>query len=102
MGHLASASNSSEKMLRVTVAALMHACGENQTALSRGLRVTPGQVSRKQSGLAAWSLKDIDRLSAHYGVPVPDLLAGPTRAVEQLPPVRRAPCVGGSQGVFAV
>ncbi|MER7817202.1 helix-turn-helix domain-containing protein [Streptomyces sp. NPDC096153] len=92
----------SEETLRVTVAALMRACGENQTVLARGLRLTQGQVSRKQSGRASWSLPDVDRLSAHYGVPVPDLLCGPTRAVEQLPHVRRAALVGGSQEVFTV
>ncbi|MFD9819106.1 helix-turn-helix domain-containing protein [Streptomyces violascens] len=93
---------SSEATLRVTVAALMHATGESQTALARGLRITQGAVSNKQLGKAAWSLADIDRLSAHYGVPVPDLLCGPTRAVEQLPHVRRAAIVGGSQEVFTV
>ncbi|MFE4496068.1 helix-turn-helix domain-containing protein [Streptomyces niveus] len=93
--------SSSETTLRVTVAALMRACGENQTILAQGLRITQGQISRKQRGQAAWSLGDIDALSAHYGVPVPDLLAGPTHAVTKLPHVRRAACIGGSQGVFA-
>lgn len=92
----------SEQTLRVTVAALMRATGENQTSLARGLRITQGQVSRKQVGKAAWSLSDIDRLSAHYGVPVPDLLCGPTHAVEHLPHVRRAAVVGGLQETFIV
>ncbi|MDJ0345527.1 helix-turn-helix transcriptional regulator [Streptomyces sp. H10-C2] len=93
---------SSEQTLRVTVAALMRATGENQTSLARGLRVTQGAISRKQVGRSAWSLGDVDRLSAHYGVPVPDLLCGPTHAVEQLPHVRRAAIVGGSQQVLSI
>ncbi|TLQ38838.1 helix-turn-helix domain-containing protein [Streptomyces marianii] len=102
MGKFAAALSSSEKTLRITVAALMRACGENQTALARGLRITQGQVSRKQNGSAAWSLGDIDRLSAHYGIPVPDLLCGPTHAVEKLSPRRIAAVVGGSQEVITV
>ncbi|MGV9315172.1 helix-turn-helix domain-containing protein [Streptomyces sp. NPDC003691] len=92
----------SEKTLQVTVVALMHAAGENQTTLADGLGITQGQVSRKVRGGAAWSLDDIDRLSAHYGIPVPDLLCGPTHAVEKLPARRRAAMIGGTQTVFAV
>ncbi|MEU9057117.1 helix-turn-helix transcriptional regulator [Streptomyces sp. NPDC048384] len=80
----------------------MRACGENQTALARGLKITQGQVSRKQRGQAIWSLGDIDKLSAHYGVPVPDLLCGPTHAVGKLSHVRLAAVVGGSQEVITV
>ncbi|MFK0296897.1 acyltransferase [Streptomyces sp. NPDC090442] len=89
-------------MLRITVAALMRATGDNQTSLAVGLRITQGQVSRKQSGQAAWSLGDLDRLSAHYGVAVPDLLCGPTHAVERLSSHRLAAVVGGSREVIAV
>ncbi|MFE6165461.1 helix-turn-helix domain-containing protein [Streptomyces sp. NPDC056486] len=92
----------SERTLRSTVAALMHHTGENQTDLARGLRLTQGQVSRKQNGRASWSLPDLDRLSAHYGIPVPDLMCGPSRAVEMLPAVRRAATIGGSQSLFVV
>ncbi|MFF6852782.1 helix-turn-helix domain-containing protein [Streptomyces antimycoticus] len=102
MGKYFNSMSSSEQTLRITVATLMHACGENQTVLARGLRITQGQISRKQSGRASWSLGDIDRLARHYGIPVPDLLAGPSHAVEKLPHVRRAAMVGGSQEVFAV
>lgn len=102
MGKFGSTLSTSEGTLRITVAALMRACGENQTKLADGLGLTQGQVSRKQAGLAAWSLGDIDSLSRHYGIPVPDLMAGPTHAVEQLPHVRRASLVGGSQGVFSL
>ncbi|MGW2282875.1 acyltransferase [Streptomyces sp. NPDC001770] len=55
------------------------------------------QISRKQAGSAAWSLTDVDRLSAHYGIPVPDLLAGVDRAVHCLPVRRRAPAPGAAQ-----
>ena len=93
---------STKDTLRLTVAALLRATNENQTDLGRGLRLTQGQVSRKQSGTAAWTLDDVDRLSAHYGIPVPDLLAGPSRACELLSPRRRASLVGGRQSTIAV
>ncbi|WP_192583629.1 helix-turn-helix domain-containing protein [Streptomyces albicerus] len=76
--------------LRVTVAALLHATGESQASLAGVLGVTQGQVSRRQSGTAAWSLDDCDVLAAHYGIDVLDLLAGPSRACEELPDARRA------------
>ncbi|CAM5358081.1 helix-turn-helix domain-containing protein [Streptomyces canarius] len=71
------------------MAALLHATGESQTALAAALGVSQAQVSRRQSGSAAWSLADCDAVAAHYGVDVLDLLAGPTRAVEALPAARR-------------
>ncbi|MFB7248338.1 acyltransferase [Streptomyces populi] len=76
--------------VRVTVAALMHASGDSQERLAGVLGVTQAQVSRRQSGTAAWSLEDCDRLAAHYGIDVLDLLAGPSRACEALPDARRA------------
>ncbi|GHA68511.1 MULTISPECIES: helix-turn-helix domain-containing protein [Streptomyces] len=75
--------------VRSAVAALLHATGESQTALAAALGVSQAQVSRRQSGSAAWSLADCDAVAAHYGVDVLDLLAGPTRAVEALPAARR-------------
>ncbi|MGW5531713.1 acyltransferase [Streptomyces xanthochromogenes] len=91
---------STEVNLRLTVAALMYATGETQTDLGRGLRLSQGQVSRKQSGAAggsSWTLTDLDRLSAHYGIPVPDLLSGAEHAVSRLPARRRAATIGGTQ-----
>ncbi|MFB7012332.1 MULTISPECIES: helix-turn-helix domain-containing protein [unclassified Streptomyces] len=102
MGKFSADLSTSERTLRITVAALMRACGENQTNLAVGLRLTQGQVSRKQTGRAAWSLGDIDNLSAYYGVPVPDLLCGPTHAVGKLSPLRIAAVIGGSQEVITV
>ncbi|MGC5401891.1 acyltransferase [Streptomyces sp. DT20] len=93
---------STEDTLRITVAALMRACGERQGDLGHGIRITQGQISRKQRGQALWSLADVDRLSAHYGIPVPDLLAGPTHAVQKLSPVRRAALLAGRQEVIAM
>jgi hypothetical protein len=93
---------STESTLRVTVASLMYATGERQGDLAAGLGISQGQISRKQRGDVAWSLSDIDGLSAHYGIPAPDLLAGPTHAVSMLPAARRAECVGGTQLVVAV
>ncbi|MEU3423611.1 helix-turn-helix transcriptional regulator [Streptomyces murinus] len=86
--------------LRLTVAALMFATGETQADLAQGLKLSQGQVSRKQSGGAkgsSWSLDDLDKLSAHYGIPVPELLRGADHAVRLLPAARRAECIGGTQ-----
>lgn len=91
---------STEALLRLTVTALMYATGETQADLGRGLRLSQGQVSRKQSGSekgSSWTLTDLDRLSAHYGIPVPDLLCGADHAVTRLPVRRRAATVGGLQ-----
>ncbi|MFE4660903.1 helix-turn-helix domain-containing protein [Streptomyces hydrogenans] len=63
------------------MAALMTRTGERQAALAAGLGLSQAQVSRKQGGAAHWSLEDVDRLATHYGLPVLDLLAGPTHAV---------------------
>ncbi|MDJ0347152.1 helix-turn-helix domain-containing protein [Streptomyces sp. H10-C2] len=84
----------------MTVAALMRATGEHQDDLGRGLRLSQAQISRKQSGRSMWSLADLDRLSEHYGVPVPDLLCGMDHAVNKLAPRRRAGLIGGTQTVI--
>jgi transcriptional regulator with XRE-family HTH domain len=78
-----------EERMRSAVAALLHATGESQTDLAASLGVSQAQVSRRQSGSAAWSLADCDAVAAHYGITAHDLLAGPTRAVEALPAERR-------------
>ncbi|WP_413754837.1 helix-turn-helix domain-containing protein [Streptomyces sp. MMBL 11-3] len=78
-----------EERMRSAVAALLHAAGESQTDLAAALGVSQAQVSRRQSGAAAWSLADCDAVAAHYGITAHDLLAGPTRAVEALPAQRR-------------
>ncbi|MFC8896641.1 helix-turn-helix domain-containing protein [Streptomyces cinereoruber] len=83
--------------LRLTVAALLYATGERQADLAAAVGITQGQVSRKQSGTALWSLDDLDRLSVHYGIPVPDLLCGADHAVRRLPVARRAAHLGGTQ-----
>lgn len=75
--------------VRVTVAALMQITGESQAELAAALGVNQTQVSRRQTGSAAWSLDDCDALAAHYGIDVLDLLAGPTRACESLTSRRR-------------
>ncbi|MER6975616.1 helix-turn-helix transcriptional regulator, partial [Streptomyces carpinensis] len=78
-----------EERVRSAVAALLHATGESQTELGAALGVSQAQVSRRQSGAAAWSLADCDAVAAHYGIDALDLLAGPTRATESLPAHRR-------------
>ena len=92
----------SAEMLSSTVAALLHATGESQSALAESLGMTQGAVSRKKRGANAWSLADVDGLSRHFDIPVPDLMCGPTHAVEKLPRNRRAALIGGGQRVFAV
>ncbi|GGN93809.1 hypothetical protein GCM10011579_092660 [Streptomyces albiflavescens] len=81
--------------VRATVAALMQITGETQADLAAALGVSQTQLSRRQSGSAAWSLDDCDTLAAHYGLDVLDLLAGPTRACELLPAARRRRPVTG-------
>lgn len=71
------------------MAALLHAAGESQAELAAALGVSQAQVSRRQSGTAAWSLADCDAVATHYGIDVLELLAGPTRAMEALPAGRR-------------
>ncbi|MEU6283992.1 helix-turn-helix transcriptional regulator [Streptomyces sp. NPDC047028] len=78
-----------EERMRSAVAALLHAAGESQAGLASALGVSQAQVSRRQSGVAAWSLTDCEAVAAHYGIDVLDLLAGPTRATEALPVTRR-------------
>ncbi|MEU6284945.1 helix-turn-helix transcriptional regulator [Streptomyces sp. NPDC047028] len=70
--------------VRAAVAALMHTTGDSQASLAAVLGVSQGQVSRRQSGTAAWSLDDCELLAVHYGIDVLDLFAGPTSACEAL------------------
>jgi transcriptional regulator with XRE-family HTH domain len=77
--------------VRAAAAALMQITGESQADLAAALGVSQTQISRRQSGSAAWSLNDCEALAAHYGIDALDLLAGPTRACDTLPPHRRRP-----------
>lgn len=80
-----------DERVRSAIAALLHATGESQVDLAAALGVSQAQVSRRQSGAAAWSLTDCDIVAAHYGIDVLELLAGPTQAMESLPAQRRRP-----------
>ena len=71
--------------LRAGVTALMQATGQTQSDLAQALGVDQTQVSRRQTGRAAWTLDDCDRLAAHFGIGVLDLLAGPEHARASLP-----------------
>ncbi|NBE55685.1 XRE family transcriptional regulator [Streptomyces sp. YC537] len=75
--------------LRASVTGLMRATGQTQSDLALALGVDQTQVSRRQTGRAAWSLDDCDRLAAHFGIGVLDLLTGPERACARLPRTRR-------------
>jgi antitoxin component HigA of HigAB toxin-antitoxin module len=84
--------------LRASVTSLMRATGQTQSDIALALGVDQTQVSRRQTGRAAWSLDDCDRLAAHFGIGVLDLLAGPERACARLPRTRGR---GRGQGVRA-
>ncbi|MFJ4007548.1 helix-turn-helix domain-containing protein [Streptomyces sp. NPDC090023] len=75
--------------VRAATAALMQITGESQTDLATALGISQTQISRRQSGHAAWSLTDCEALAAHYGIDALDLLAGPTQACDTLAPQRR-------------
>lgn len=76
---------STEDTLRLTVAAIMQRTGERQTDVGAGTGLSQLQISRKQSGKTSWTLRDVDALAKHWGIPVLDLLAGPTHAATKLP-----------------
>ncbi|WP_456340293.1 hypothetical protein [Streptomyces microflavus] len=60
------------------------ACGDGPTGaqpVGNAPAALQTWISRKLSGAATWALDDLDRLSAHYGTPVPDLVAGVDRAI---------------------
>ncbi|EME97656.1 hypothetical protein H340_25352 [Streptomyces mobaraensis NBRC 13819 = DSM 40847] len=78
-----------EELLRLTVAALMQATGESQRVVAGVLGLTQTQVSRRQSGVTSWTLRDVDVLAEYYEMAALDVLAGPTRACEMLPAARR-------------
>ncbi|WP_229886937.1 helix-turn-helix domain-containing protein [Streptomyces subrutilus] len=91
---------STEETLRVTVTAITHRTGEQQADVAVALGLTQSQISRRQRGLASWTLADCDRLAAHWGMPVLDLLAGPTHALTRLPADRLA--AGGQQTLLSL
>ncbi|MFD8597665.1 helix-turn-helix domain-containing protein [Kitasatospora sp. NPDC059646] len=93
---------STEAYLRLTVATLLRATADSQAVLATALGISQGQVSRRLSGRASWTLADLDALSSHYGIPVPDLLCGPTHALQKLPARRQAAMIGGRQQMFHV
>ncbi|MEU5361573.1 hypothetical protein ACFY9R_31825 [Streptomyces albidoflavus] len=90
--------------LRATVAVLMHVTGDTQKTLAGVLGMAQPGVSRRMrpdgSG-CPWTLADLDRLSAHYAIPVVDLIAGPDAALRRLAPERRATTIGGRQAMLA-
>nr|WSZ20108.1 XRE family transcriptional regulator [Streptomyces canus] len=62
---------------RSAVAAPLCSTGESQMDLAAALGVSQAQVSRRQSGTAAWNLADCDPVAAHHGMAPLDLPAGP-------------------------
>ncbi|MEU5430919.1 acyltransferase [Streptomyces olivoreticuli] len=95
-------SMSTEELLRLTVAALMNRTGERQQDLATALGLNKTQLSRRQAAKARWTLDDCDGLAAHYGMPVLDLLAGPTHAAGKLSAGRLSAALGGAQTLIPV
>ncbi|KYG50734.1 hypothetical protein AWI43_32935 [Streptomyces sp. WAC04657] len=88
--------------LRLTVSALMYTRGSGKPISPQPSGSPQGQMFRKQAGTAMWSLDVLDRLSAHDGTPVPDLLRGADHAVGRPLAARRAAHLGGAQTVITV
>ncbi|NGO72195.1 helix-turn-helix domain-containing protein, partial [Streptomyces boncukensis] len=86
-----------EAILRVTVDELRRRTGEQQSELAAALGLSPTGLSRRQSGKAAWKLEDVDRLAAHWSIPVPDLLTGTEHAAACLPADRVEPSRSAEQ-----
>ncbi|WKK24142.1 acyltransferase [Streptomyces olivoreticuli] len=95
-------SMSTEELLRLTVAALMNRTGERQQDLAVALGLNKTQLSRRQAAKSRWTLDDCDTLAAHYGMPVLDLLAGPTHAAGKLSADRLSTALGGAQTLIPV
>ena len=70
-----------ETVLRATVTAVRERTGEHQADLAAAIGLSTTGLSRRQSGKASWKLEDIDRLAAHWGIAVPDLLTGTAHAL---------------------
>ncbi|PKA38326.1 MULTISPECIES: hypothetical protein [Streptomyces] len=90
--------------LRATIRALMQTTGESQRTLAASIGMAQPQVCRRMRADgrgSAWTLDDLDKLSAHWGIPVPDLIAGPDAALRSLAPERRATTIGGQQTMLA-
>jgi hypothetical protein len=90
------------QLFGLTVAALLRASGESVTGLAGVLGMSQSAVSKKLHGASAWNFNDLDKVSRHFNIAVPDLVCGPTHAVGLLPRNRRAAVIGGTQPVLAV
>ncbi len=88
---------STERDLMATVALVLYLTGETQRELAAAIGLGQAQISRRQAGVTPWSVADLDRLSRHWAIPVPDLVAGPEHAARRLPASRRAQTLGGTQ-----
>lgn len=59
------------------------ASGERQPTLAKVLGISQAQVSRRLSGQVPFTLADLDKLAAHLGIPVAELLEAPASLVDQ-------------------
>lgn len=66
----------------VNTSVLLHLTLNRQSRkdLALALGVTPGAISHRLSGLTRWSLDDLEKLAAHFGVSPADLLNPPLAA----------------------
>lgn len=67
--------------VRATIGRLMGAHRENQEILAEAIGLSQGQVSRKQSGVSPWNVDDLEKVAAHYGITVVELLADEVTAL---------------------
>lgn len=67
----------SQMRLTESVRVLVVLFGDNNAILARVLGQSASSAASKRTGRVAWTDEDLARLSAHYGVTVEKLRAGP-------------------------
>jgi transcriptional regulator with XRE-family HTH domain len=65
-----------QEVITRVVRFLMTDFGRTQANVATALGVSQPQVSQRLLGKTAWSIEDLDRLSAYFGVTVAELVGG--------------------------
>lgn len=73
-----------------TTLLLLRRCGESITDLAASLGQDRTNISAKVHGSRLWTVDDLDRIAAHFGISLLELLAGTQVALDALPHQRRA------------
>lgn len=73
-----------------TALSLLRRCGETVTDLAASLGQDRTNVSAKIHGSRLWTVDDLDLIADHFGISLPELLAGTRAALDALPRERRA------------